>query len=156
MTEDIRIWKILEGDNLCEILKSKLSLEERIETWIEKDISIISENLLIIGRQTSTEYNGIVDLLCLDNNVDVTILELKRDKTPREVVAQTLDYASWVKGLSNDRITEIANRYLGENGPLEDAFKNYFKVDLPEILNENHKILIVASNIDASSERIIN
>jgi len=156
MAEDIRIWKILAGDNLCELSKSRLDIEERIETWIEKDITIISNNLLIIGRQTVTDYGGIIDLLCLDNNGDVTIIELKRDKTPREVVAQTLDYASWVNKLSNDRVTEIANQYLKENGPLEKTFQSYFQTELPEILNENHKILILASDIDSSSERIIN
>lgn len=155
MAEDIRIWKITEGDNLSELSKSKLNLEERIETWIEKDVSIISKELLIIGRQVATDFGGIVDLLCLDSNGDVTIIELKRDKTPREVVAQALDYASWVKNLSNDRITEIANQYLADNGTLDSAFQKVFHSDLSETLNENHKILIVASEIDSSSERIM-
>ena len=81
---------------------------------------------------------------------------MKRDKTPRDISAQTLDYASWVKDLSNDKITEIANRYLGENGPLETAFKKQFDEELPEILNQEHSMLIVASAIDAGTERIVN
>jgi len=155
MPEDIRIWEILEGDSLREISKAKLNLEERLEKWLEGDISIISNDLLVIGRQVETDFDGIVDLLCLDYNGDVVIVELKRDKTPREVTAQTLDYASWVKDLSNEKITEIANRYLGCEGPLEEAFKRRFGAELPEILNEHHKMLIVASEIDSSSERII-
>lgn len=155
MAENIRIWKIVENDNLQEIKKSKLNLEERIEKWIEQDISIISDDLLVIGRQIETDFGGVIDLLCLDRIGDMVIIELKRDKTPREITAQILDYASWVKELSNERITEIANHYLKENGPLEEAFKRKFGEDLPDILNEHHKMLIVASEIDSSSERII-
>ncbi|RLF64431.1 MAG: DUF91 domain-containing protein, partial [Thermoplasmata archaeon] len=112
MTEDIRIWKILEDDNLQEIKRAKLNLEERIEEWITKDISIVSEDLLVIGRQVETDFGGIIDLLCLNRVGDLIILELKRDKTPREITAQILDYASWVRDLPNEKITEIANGYL--------------------------------------------
>lgn len=155
MPQNVKVWEIIEGDMLKEIHKSKLELEERLEKWLEKDISIVSNDLLVIGRQIETDFGGVIDLLCVDYNGDIVIVELKRDKTPREIVAQTLDYASWVKDLSNEKITEIANRYLGEKGPFEDAFKRKFGAEIPEILNEHHKMLIVASEIDSSSERII-
>jgi hypothetical protein len=153
--EDIRVWTILAGDGLREIEKEKLNLEARIESWIAKDISIISSDLLVIGKQVQTDFGMYIDLLCLDHNGDTVIIELKRDKTPREITSQALEYASWVKDLSNDTITEIANNYLQSKGSLEDAFKNKFETDLPEVLNERHKMLIVASEIDSSSERII-
>ncbi len=156
MPEDARIWKILDNDELREIKKAKLNLEERIENWLEKDISLLSNELLVIGRQVETGFGGIIDILCLDSKGDSVIVELKRDKTPREITAQTIDYASWVKDLSNDKITEIADKYLGDKGPLEEAFKNKFGIELPETLNEEHSMLIVGSEIDASSERIIN
>ena len=155
MPQDVRIWEIQSNNTLREIKKSKVEMEKRIENWLEKDISIISSDLLVIGRQVETDFGGVIDLLCLDHNGDVVIIELKRDKTPREVTAQVLDYASWVKDLSNEKITEIANKYLGEKGPLEEAFKEKFGEELPEIINEHHKMLIVASEIDSSTERII-
>jgi len=156
MAENVRIWKIIDNNNLYEINKGKLNLEERIEKWIEKDISIISGNLLIIGRQVETAFGGIIDLLCIDSVGDLNIIELKRDKTPRDITAQILDYASWVQDLSNESINEIANTYLKGRGPLEEAFKKHFNCDLPDILNEYHKMYVVASEIDSSSERIIN
>ncbi len=94
MPQDVKIWEIQGGNVLKEIKKSKLEVEERIENWLEKDISIISSDLLVIGRQVETDFGGVIDLLCLDYNGDVVIVELKRDKTPREVTAQVLDYAS--------------------------------------------------------------
>lgn len=155
MPEEVKIWKIMEGDKLKEIRRTKLDLENRLECWLENDISIISNNLLIIGRQVRTEFGGEIDLLCLERNGDAVVVELKRDKTPRDVVAQVLDYGSWVSDLSNNKMSEIANAYLGDNGPLEEAFKHKFNEEIPEVLNENHKLLIVASDMDSSSERIV-
>jgi hypothetical protein len=156
MPKDVRIWEIQAGDKLAELEKAKLNLEARIETWLEQDISIVSDDLLVIGRQVGTDFGGIIDLLCLDANGDAVIIELKRDKTPRDITAQVLDYASWVQDLSNERVTELADQYLGSRGPLEQAFAHQFDGDLPETLNGQHKMLIVASDIDASTERIVN
>lgn len=155
MPDQARIWKINQGDELTEIKSAKLNLEERIENWLEKDVSILSEDLLVIGRQVQTDFGGVIDLLCLDNNGDIAVVELKRHKTPRDITAQVLDYASWVDDLSNDRITEIANDYFREEKTLDEAFNLKFGAELPEILNESHNMLIVASEIDPGSERII-
>ena len=155
MAEEVKIWSIKEGNKLVELQKSRLDLEERIEGWMADDISILSSDLLVIGRQVATDFGGFLDLLCLNSNGDSVIVELKRHKTPREVTAQVLDYASWINDLSNDTITSIANEYLGGKGPLDKAFAEHFKKELPDTLNENHSMLVVASEIDSSSERII-
>jgi len=156
MPQDVKLWEIINKSTLKEILKSKLDMENRLENWLEKDISIISDDLLVIGRQVVTDFGGAIDLLCMDYNGDIIIVELKRDKTPREVVAQVLDYASWISDLSNQKITEIANEYLGDEvDSLEEAFRRKFGTEIPEILNERHKMYIVAAEIDSSSERII-
>ena len=112
MTQEIRLWEISSGDQLEEISQSKLNFEERIENWLENDISIISPELLVIGRQVETSFGGIIDILCLDNNGDVVIIELKRDKTPRDIITQVLDYGSWVQDLSYEKISETDNAYL--------------------------------------------
>jgi len=155
MPEEVKIWKIIDGDKLKEVKRTRLDREDRLECWLENDISILLEKLLIIGRQVRTDFGGAIDLLCLERNGDLVVVELKRDKTPRDVVAQVLDYGSWVKELSISRITEIANEYLRDKGTLEEAFKHKFNEDIPEVLNENHKLLIVASDMDSSSERIV-
>jgi hypothetical protein len=149
----IRLWKI-ENNSLQEIEKSKLDLEGRLENWIASDISIISKRLLVIGRQVETSYGGFIDILCIDESGDLVIVELKRDKTPREITAQALDYASWVKELTADQVQEIAEKYLKSS--LEDAFHFKFGNSLPSSINQEHEMLIVGSEIDSSSQRIIN
>ena len=156
MPDQIRLWEISQ-EQLKEINQSKLDLESRLETWLDNDISILADDLLVIGKQVSTDYGDKLDLLCMDRNGDLAIVELKKDKTAREVIAQALNYASWVKDLSNERVTEIANGYLlTKNGSnLENAFRDKFSSELPDLLNAQHNIIIVAAQIDSSSERII-
>jgi hypothetical protein len=157
MTTEIRLWKI-EGDNqLKPVPASGLDLEERLEAWLDEDISVLSDELLIIGRQVLTAYGGYIDLLCLDENGDTVVIELKRDRTPRQVTAQALDYGSWVQSLSNEDISELAGAYLGDKGlgNLEEAFRAKFESDLPDVLNESQSMLVVGSKIDPASERIM-
>lgn len=67
----------------------------------------------MVGRQVETDFGGLIDLLCVDAAGDLVVVELKRDKTPREITAQALDYASWVVNLTHERVTSIAEAYLG-------------------------------------------
>lgn len=157
MSQDMRIWNVSDGKTLAEISKSELQEEERLEEWLEKDISMISDNLLVIGRQVYTAYGKKIDLLCIDDKGDIVIVELKRQKTPRDITAQIIDYASWVKDLSHEDIVGIANDYLKRKKgcTLKEAFNDGFDTwNLPESLNEQHRMLIVASKIDSSTERI--
>jgi hypothetical protein len=156
VAEQLRLWKIGKKETLEELTRTKLDFEGRIEEWIASDISLIDSNLLVIGRQVQTDYGGYIDLLCIDSKANLVILELKRDLTPREVTAQALDYASWVRDLSLDRIAEIANDFLGDSGPLETAFLRKYNEELPEVVNESHSMIVVASDIDPSTERIMN
>jgi len=153
MSHNVRAWQVTTGDRLVEIKTTRLDFEERLENWIADDIDILDEKLLVIGRQVPTDFGGYIDLLCIDPEGDLVVVELKRDKTPRDIVAQALDYASWVVGLSHDRISEAATQYLNQS--FEGIFQNRFHIDLPETINSNHKIIVVASKIDSSSERII-
>ena len=155
MAQEVRLWQTTEGDGLKEVKLTKLNLEERIENWLENDVAIIADDLLVIGRQVETDFGGIIDILCMDSSGDIVVVELKRDKTPRDITAQVLDYASWVEDLTYERIAEIGNKYFGDKSTIQEAFRNKFGDDYPEVVNESHKMLVVASTVDSSSERII-
>ena len=81
------------------------------------------------------------------------IVELKRDRTPRDVTAQALDYASWVEELSKEDVCEIADAHI--DGGLDQAFNDKFGEELPEAVNADHRILVVGSEVDSSTERIL-
>lgn len=54
---------------------------------------------MLIGRQQATGFGGRIDLLAVAPDGSLVLIELKRDRTPREVVAQALHYAGWVEKL---------------------------------------------------------
>jgi len=153
MPTEMKLWRI-DDQRPVPIPKQKLDLESRLEEWLRHDISLISTDLLVIGQQVETAYGGFIDLLALDPVGNLVILELKRDKTPRDIVAQALDYASWVQDLGHESISEHTNRFL-KGKTLEQAFREKFHTDLPEVLNERHRMYIVASSIDSATERIV-
>ena len=111
---------------------------------------------MLIGRQEDTGFGGRVDLLAIAPDGSLILVELKRNRTPREVVAQALDYASWVEKLRADEIAGIYKRFAPGRS-LEADFKQRFGLDLKEdMLNQSHEIVIVAASLDDSSERIVN
>jgi len=153
MPSEMKLWQI-DGEHPVSVPQQKLHLESRLEEWLRHDISLISSDILVIGQQVETAYGGFIDLLAADQVGNLVILELKRDKTPRDIVAQALDYASWVQDLGHETIVEIANGFL--NGKtLEQAFREKFQTDLPDVLNERHRMYIVASSLDSATERIV-
>lgn len=153
--QKIRLWEITPDKNLAEMTGNQISLEEQLEDWLEIDISVLDSNLFVIGRQVPTDYGGTIDLLCLDSAGDTVVVELKKGKTPREVTAQALDYASWVKDLSFEQLNEIAEGYLGDEGSLASKYQERFGEELPGELNLGHRSLVVSEEIDASTERIV-
>ena len=159
MADEVRIWETTGADELVEIEHSRLDREERIEKWILKDISVLEPSgstLLVIGEQVLTAFNKRIDLLCMDGDGNLVIVELKRDRTPREVTAQAIDYASWVKNLGIEEIERIAAEHFGSSKTLREAFEQQFPdAEFPDVLNAAHSIKIVASEIDDSTERIV-
>ena len=156
MPQKIRMWEVTSENALAEVTTSGISLEERLEDWLESDISMLDPDLLVIGRQVRVPSVGTIDLLCLDSDGDLVVIELKRGQTPREVTTQALDYASWAKDLSFERIRDIANGYLGSReSSLAESFETKFGQPLPGALNESHRSLIVAESMDNATERIV-
>lgn len=146
------LWKITD-DKPQSLTKMKLDREELLEEWIEKAPSILDYEILILGRQVHTDFRGRIDMLGIDRQGDLIVLELKRDKSARDVVAQVLDYASWVRKLSYNELNEITYSYLGQD--LAIAFAQYFDEQIPDPINVNHRMIIAASELDDTTERII-
>ena len=145
----------IEGNKLRPASRHKLEQERLIESWVMDDPSILGLDVLVIGHQVQTEHRKIIDLLALDRSGNVVVIELKKDRTPREVVAQILDYGSWVGTLATPDIYEIGNRYLAPKATLASAFRDCFDEPIPEQLGANHSLLIVASELDPASKRIV-
>lgn len=132
-----------------------LPSEQLLEDMIVSAPRVMSDEWMLIGRQENTGLGGRIDLLAIAPDASLVLIELKRDRTPRDVVAQALDYASWVERLAADDIAAIYKRFK-QDADLAADFRKFFGQPLDEDeLNQSHQIIIVASGLDASTERIV-
>jgi len=53
-----------------------------------------------------------IDLLAMDANGSIITVELNKQKTPRDVVAQAIDYASWFADITDTDIIDIYLTFL--------------------------------------------
>ena len=152
------IWKVDKKPTKLPL--SSLKKENELEEMICQDISILNEQWLPIGRQVATAHGGIIDILAIDESGNLVVVELKKNKTPREVVTQAIDYASWIKTLDSAKISDIYKKYgksINETyESLNEALRNKFSKSFSEDeINNAHQIVVVASELDLSTERII-
>lgn len=155
MATVLRAWRVEDGKlrEIAELRPDEQGLvEENLEDWLASEPDAIQDDLLIIGRQVSTA-SGPLDLLGLTAEGKLVVIELKRDRAPRETVAQAIDYASWIAIQAPDDIRNIAAQYLKR--PLEEAFHDKFEQQLPGIQPETPAVLVIASRLDTSTERMI-
>jgi len=124
MALSMKLWRVQEEGGLKDMPEGSPHSESKLEDWIADNPALLGLELLIIGRQVHTEFGGRIDLLGIDRQGDLSIIELKRDRTP-----------------------------LDRN--LAAAFSDFFNEAIPENVNVNHRMLIVASEFDDSSERIV-
>ena len=156
----------IEDNNLhnAELVIAKetnIKLEKYLDSWLENSPGALveEESILWIGRQTSAnveESTIYPDMLGLDFEGNLVIVELKKSKAPREVVAQLLEYAAWADELSDERIHEIAEAYLQtakKEMTLQDAFSEMFDTEMPA-LNRKLRLFIIEEEIPGAILRV--
>lgn len=148
----IQLYSIADGE-LQDVPSRRLPKEDDLQRWIAERPDILGLDLLVIGREIYTSFGGRIDVLGIDADGNAVIIECKRDLTPRQVIAQLLDYGSWIHSLSTREIHDLASTKLNQS--LSDAFQTTFGQPLPETLNESHSLIVVATEFDASSRRIV-
>lgn len=152
MPVEMKMWRI-DGEQPRPLATSVLPAEQELHEFLARDPSLLGERLLVIGSEVHTPHGKRLDLLAIDGDGNLHVLELKRDKTPREVVAQILDYGSWVATLSRDDVIDIADKHLDQ--PFEAAFEDVFGIAPPDEVNGDRQLTLVASELDNASERIV-
>lgn len=152
MTVEMAIWRMTPEGPLP-VPPSKLDFEQRLEDMIANDPGLVGLPILVVGRQVATKFGGFVDVLGVDADGRVHVIELKRDRTPREVVAQVLDYGAWAQNLTLADAAEVYQDRIG--GALDEAFAEHFGVPVPDAFDADQQLTIVASELDAASGRIV-
>jgi hypothetical protein len=139
-----------------ELKAGALSSEQELEEMIVAAPRILSDEWMLIGKQEDTGHGGRIDLLAIAPDASLVLIELKRNRTPRDVVAQAIDYAAWVETLEASQLAAIYQRFKPQASLASDFF-DFFQRPLDEDeLNKAHQIVVVASQLDAGTERIVN
>jgi hypothetical protein len=146
-------------------------LERDFESWMESNPYLLLENepLAIIGRQVSTRFGKVADLLAVDESGACVVIELKRGTAPREVIAQTLEYTAWVDSLTLEELHTIAREYSVRRGTevegVWDLYRGTFEhqsedpeeseVERRTTLNARQRMVIVAEEFPPEMEQTL-
>ncbi|MBA3332235.1 MAG: hypothetical protein H0T39_15420, partial [Actinobacteria bacterium] len=148
-------WLVEGGQRPQRLPPGTIDLEQRLEDWVEADIGIVAEEVMLIGRQVPTSYGTVIDLLGIDADGNLVVIELKRDQTLRETVAQGIEYAAWVSKCLYDDVCAIAAKQHGTLEKFAAAFEQRFGHALLDTLNDGQRILLVAPEITDSTAAVI-
>ncbi len=152
---DMRVFGIQSNGKFNEYLQTpfKVDHEEAIlEEWLESNPDGIVENgnVLIIGRQVVTNLGGFIDLLGLDREGNIVVVELKRDRTPRETIAQSLEYVSFAEMLDIIQLERILQSYLNDESlNLAKHHRMFFELGYDEAIafNKKQRIVIIGQHV---------
>lgn len=123
---------------------------------------------ITIGDKWKLPSGGELDILLFDIMGNVIIVEFKRDKTPRDVIAQILDYASELHQMSLDDLEKLIKKHTNYEDyasiitKLQEDNPEYEDIDMDDIKNQVSKcligkdlqLLIVSYNVDERIRRV--
>ncbi len=159
MPLDIAVWRV-DDESPVRIALSGMATESQLQEIIAANVSIVEPNLMVIGREVPTAWGSKIDILAIDADGNLVVIELKRSRTPRDIVAQILEYGSWVRNVTSDMVAaefiKYQKNYLPDRSPesIDAAFRTRFG-RVPDEINSQHRLIIVASSIDPTTERIV-
>ena len=115
--------------------------EADMESYLERHPDLLQEeDLLILGRQASSDRRDIVDLLAVNSKNQLVIVELKKDKADERVIPQILRYYHWLYQNPEKTQQLLAKKKEQSEG------KRYSNRTID--LDQAPKIVVVAGEID--------
>lgn len=159
MPLEFAVWRV-DDESPVPMPLTGMAAEDRLQEIIASNVSIVGPDLMVIGREVSTPWGGRIDILAIDADGNLVVIELKRDRTPRQVVSQILEYGSWVRHMTIETIAaqflDYQRKYLPDASPsgIDQALQTRFG-GIPDEFNSYHRLIIVASRLDPVTERIV-
>ena len=128
--------------------------KEDLEAWIRANPEILGQDVVLIGEQVPTG-TGFMDFLGIDSSGNTVVVELKRDRLARDVLAQAIDYASVVSSWGVEKLGEICESNGGQT--LEDLLQEKFpEVAIEDLaVNQAQRLLLVGFGIEDPLSRMI-
>lgn len=141
-----------------------INYEKDFENWLENSPTVLLDDdaestVIWIGRQVTAvvgDTDKYPDLIGIDSEGELVIVELKKGKTPREVIAQILEYATWGEALTYEDLNKMTQNYYKSKDETFDKslLSLYREVFFPDVdsevridFNRNQKLYIAAEEI---------
>jgi len=86
-------------------------LEKHLETWIERDPSLVQDGLVMVGRQMQTTA-GLIDLLGIDPAGRWVVIEIIKGGIRKETITQVKSYAACISEMDEDELITRMDAYL--------------------------------------------
>jgi RecB family endonuclease NucS len=151
---------LVEQDDMKQVTESELDREAKLERrLVRTDGAKIGDvEVLYVGRQGSPGEGGVFDILGVDERGDTVVVELKRGRAPRDVVAQALEYAGEIRNVDYDYLNERYREFLrneqgytdrGEIPSLREAHREYFDLEDPlseREFNDDQRLVVVGTD----------
>lgn len=143
----------IDQKKLVELNQTSLgNVEADLQQWIWDDPTLLGSEVILIGREVEVRSKKRLDLLGIDEDLNICIIELKRDMTAREVVSQVLDYASSIAEMTWADLDAICQKHFLCSA--SDRVRERFGVSPNGDEALEPKMIIVASQLDEATERI--
>lgn len=112
--EDNEIVAIKETSFAQQGLKERADLQR----LLKKQVDIISKDTLVVAEEFGEwdESRRRIDLLGIDKAANIIVIELKRTDDGGHMELQAIRYAAMVSTLTFDRVVDIYEKYLKDNG----------------------------------------
>lgn len=151
---------------------SELNMTENdIEEVLRSSIDMIcdeEESMLIVGRQVRNEKNGRSDLTAVDNNGNIVLIEIKRDRKDIEHRKEAFEFQAIRYAASYATIDKIDDLVKKVYAPYIEKYRSEFELgeltsfelgirklneflrvnDAQKNFNEKQRIILVASDFD--------
>ena len=160
-----------QPEKLEEITFAELGMKESdIEEILRKNVDMVcddEESMLIVGQQVRNSKNGRSDLTAIDNNGDIVLIEIKRDKKDiegrrEEFEFQAIRYAASCATIksTDELVQDLFAPYVEKHksefqlGNLTSseiakrALDNFIDKNDIKSFNEKQRIILVASDFD--------
>ena len=138
-----------QSEVIAEVGFVRLGFQERrdIQEWVAANLSILGQDLLIVGKEFSgfDHTDERLDLLAVDSDGILVIIELKRDDTGADTHWQAIKYASYFHRATADVIVRMAAEYWGDSE--ENSFTRLLEhlgADDLNGLNKDQRIILAS------------
>lgn len=135
------------------IARSHIGLERHLEDWIAQDVTLIAEDLTLVGRQISID-DGRLDLLAIDSRDRWVVIEVKPGQLDAGALGQALYYAASIARLTAEQLGAKLSpglRHLGDAERLAARLKQQLDGEDEE---RELAVLLVGAGIHPGLERM--